>query len=66
MVYRLLEQQMYCKYLNNIQCEVPVVLDAINQISVVVLSMNSTYLFSVDEEDTTSAHIVEGVCDVIK
>ena len=34
-VYRSLEQQMYSKYVNNQQREVPAVHDAINKISVV-------------------------------
>ena len=44
MVYRLLEQQMYCKYVNNQQREVTAVHDAINKIEVVLLSINFTYL----------------------
>ena len=35
MVYRSLEQQVYCKYTNNRQREGTAVLDAINKIAVV-------------------------------
>ena len=45
MVYRLLEWKMYYKYVNNIQREGPSVLDAINKISVLLLSMHCTHLF---------------------
>ena len=34
-VYRLLERQMYCKYVNNQQPEGPAVLDTINKITLV-------------------------------
>ena len=34
-VYRLLERQIYCKYVNNQQREGPAVHDAINKIAVV-------------------------------
>ena len=44
-VYWSLERQMYCKYVNNQQREGPAVLDSINKIAVVLLSMNPTYLF---------------------
>ena len=43
MVYQLLERQMYCKYVNNQQREGPALLNAINKIAVVQLSMNCTY-----------------------
>ena len=39
-VYRSLERQMYEKCVNNQQCEGPEVHEAINKISVLLLSMN--------------------------
>ena len=43
-VYLSLERKMYCEYVNNMQCEGTAVLDAINKISVLLLSMNCTKL----------------------